>query len=446
MDSLWIRTLDALQEKVDSKNFNAWIKPLEASQTTKNYLRLSAPNRMVRKWFVENYLALATEMLRSLAGREMVIEVEVGKAQMSFDKSIMPPLEAVKPAAEPQKKNASQMPSDAYAFENFVVGPSNEFAYAACKNVAKRPGIGMNPLFIYGGTGLGKTHLLNAVGVTLLRKDPEMRIAIVSAERFMNELITAIQSKRTAAFHKRFRNLDALLIDDIQTIAGKTATQEEFFHTFNALYENGAQIVLASDKNPRDIPMLEERLRSRFGMGMTADIQPPELETRMAIVKSKAAVEKIVLDDEVAFFIASHITANVRELEGALRRAAAFAELDGGRLTIDVVKRALRHLIGDANRPVAIDQIQRTVCDFFNVRHTELVGIRKHKEIAQPRQVAMYLARKMTDSSFPDIAKKFGNRDHTTVMHAVRKIEHDSKTDPNLLSMLEALEKTLRNK
>jgi chromosomal replication initiator protein len=446
MDTLWFRTLEALKNKVDDKNFSAWIKPLEMTQTTKSHVRLAAPNRVTRKWFIDNYLKMATEVLRAIAGREMLIEVELAKSQMAFDHAVIPPAEPPKSAAGDAKKTATHLPSDVYAFDNFVVGPSNEFAYAACKNVAKQPGQGMNPLFIYGGTGLGKTHLLNAVGVQLLRKDAQMRVVLVSAERFMNDLIGAIQSKRTGTFHKRYRNLDALLIDDIQTIAGKNATQEEFFHTFNALYENGAQIVLASDKYPRDIPMLEERLRSRFGMGMIADIQPPELETRMAIVKSKAALEKIVVDDEVAFFIASHITANIRELEGALRRAAAFSEMQGGKLTIDVAKRALRHLIGDPDRPVAIEQIQRTICDYYNVKHAELIGVRKHKEIAQPRQVAMYLARKMTNSSFPDIAKKFGNRDHTTVMHAVRKVETQSKKDPGMLSMLEALEKTLRNK
>jgi chromosomal replication initiator protein len=376
----------------------------------------------------------------------MMIEVEVANSQMTFDRSVIPP-PAPKQAPEPIKKAApAGLPNDAYTFENFIVGASNEFAYAACKNVTKSPGRGLNPLFIYGGTGVGKTHLLNAVGVQLLRKDPELRLALVSAERFVNELVAAIQTKRTAAFHRRYRTLDALLIDDIQTIAGKNATQEEFFHTFNALYEAGAQIVLASDKFPRDIPMLEERLRSRFGMGMIADIQPPELETRMAIVKTKAAAENIQLDEDVAFLIASTVSANVRELEGALRRAAAFAELHGGRLTADLTKRALWRLIAEQEKPLGIEQVQKAVCEFYNVRHVDLVGVRKHKDIAQPRQVAMYLARKLTGASLPDIARRFGNRDHTTVLHAVRKLEKLSREDRTLNSMLETLEKSLKAK
>lgn len=445
MDRLWNRTLSVLKNSVDSKSFNTWLKPLEQIQANKIYLRLAAPNKTVRKWFMEKYLVKAGDVLREVTGRDMIIEVVLRNEQMVFDK-MLPPKKTI--AAEvnrptPTGKNNNR-PSKAYTFERFVVGSSNEFAYAACKNVAKNPGRGMNPLFIYGDTGLGKTHLLNAVALQLLKRDPDMRLIIVSAERFMNELISAIQGKRTSAFHKKYRNLDALLIDDIQTIAGKHATQEEFFHTFNTLYENDAQIVLASDKYPKDIPMLEERLRSRFGMGMIADVQTPELETRMAIVKKKAAQENISLPDEVTFYIAANITENIRELEGALRRVAAFGELQGGRLSLDIAKRALRNVIGDADKPITIDQVQRTVCEYYRVKHNDLVGERRHKIIARPRQVAMYLSRKLTGSSLPDIAAKFGGRDHTTVLHAVRKMDKLSKNDPQLTTIIETLEKSLR--
>lgn len=443
MDTLWIRTLEALKTRVDSKNFAAWLQPLTQIQVNKTYLRLAAPNKMVRKWFIENYLAIATDALRNIAGREILIEVELSESQMTFDQKVF--AAPIKTDPTEIKKTNNNLPNESYTFDNFIVGPSNEFAYSASLNVTKSPGQGMNPLFIYGGTGLGKTHLLNAVGVKLLKKHNDMRLMLVSAEKFMNELISAIQGKRTTAFHKKYRNLDALLIDDVQIIGGKTATQEEFFHTFNALYENGAQIVLASDKYPREIPMLEERLRSRFGMGMIADIQAPELETRMAIVRKKAAWENITLSDEVAFYIASHITSNIRELEGALRRVAAFAELYNGQISLEVARKALRNLVGDPDRPIGVEQVQKAVCELFNVKQAELIGTRKHKAVAEPRQVAMYLSRKLTNSSFPDIAKKFGNRDHTTVMYACRKVEDQARQDPTLFGMLETLEKTLRN-
>jgi len=446
MDRLWDRTLNVLKDSVDSKSFNTWLKPLAQIQANTIYLQLAAPNKTVRKWFMDKYLAQANAVLREVAGREMTIEVVLRNEQMSFD-ALLPqkPTAAETNRTAPGNGNGNNNPSsETYTFERFVVGPSNEFAYAACKNVAKNPGRGMNPLFIYGGTGLGKTHLLNAVASQMLKRDPERRLIVVSAERFMNELISAIQGKRTSAFHKKYRNLDALLIDDIQPIAGKHATQEEFFHTFNALYENDAQIVLASDKYPKDIPMLEERLRSRFGMGMIADIQAPELETRMAIVKKKAAQDNMTLPEEVTFYVAANITDNIRELEGALRRVAAFGELQGGKLTLEIAKRALRNVIGDTDKPITIDQVQRTVCEYYRVKHNDLVGERRHKIIARPRQVAMYLSRKLTGSSLPDIAAKFGGRDHTTVLHAVRKVDELREKDPQLTTILETLEKSLR--
>ncbi|MDP8222919.1 MAG: chromosomal replication initiator protein DnaA [Candidatus Lernaella stagnicola] len=446
---LWNRTCDVLSKTIDAKNFTAWIQPLRQAQANQSFLRLSAPNKVVRSWFIKHYLKPATAVLTEITGRAMTIEVGVSNPQMSFDSQVILPKDQAKKTAESPKngcRRTAKLPNDQYTFENFVVGPSNEFAYAAAKNVAKNPGQGMNPLFIYGGTGLGKTHLLNAVGHRLLRRDSETRLVMVSAERFMNELIGAIQGKRTGAFHRKYRNLDALLIDDIQTIAGKNATQEEFFHTFNTLYENGAQIVLASDQYPRDIPMLEERLCSRFGMGMIADIQVPELETRMAIIRKKALAEKIKINEDVTFYVASRITNNVRELEGALRRIAAYSELHGGKVELDIAKRALRHIIGDPDKPIAVEQVQKTVCEYFNIKQSEMLGARRHKAVAQPRQVAMYLSRKLTNHSFPDIGRKFGGRDHTTVMHAVRKMETQSQVNPELLSMLETLEKTLRNK
>jgi len=445
MDHLWNRTLGILKDEVDENGFKNWVKPLTQTAADKHTLRLIAPNRTVHRRFREKYQAAATAALRKISGRTMNIEIEVGdRTQLTFDQTVIG-LPGGGSKSTARKRNGRHLPNDEYTFDNFVVGDSNNFAFAACKNVANNPGRGMNPLFIYGGTGLGKTHLLNAIGLTLLKRDPNTRLMLVSAERFMNELISAIQGRRTAAFQKKYRNLDALLIDDIQIIGGKHATQEEFFHTFNTLYEGDAQIVLASDKYPKEIPRLEERLCSRFGMGMIADIQPPELETRIAIVKKKAVLEGVNLPDDVAFFIASHIPDNVRELEGALRRVAAFSELQGGKILLETAKRALRNVIGDPDKPITIEQVQRSVCEYYQVKHSDLIGIRKYKAIARPRQVAMYLARKLTDSSLPDIAAKFGNRDHTTVLHAVRKVEKLNGEDRQLSTILETLEKTLRN-
>lgn len=440
MEKLWNRTLEVLKDKVEQKSFHAWIKPLEQAQANQNFLRLIAPNKTIRKWFTNHYLKQATETLRELSGRDMTIEVDIADSQMTFDKKV---IQAPAPTTKIQKAKKTNSNNN-YTFDNFVVGPSNEFAFAACRNVAKKPGHGMNPLFIYGGTGLGKTHLLNALAGQLVTHHEDYKLALVSAERFMNELIGAIQTRRTAAFHRKYRNLDALMIDDIQTIAGKNATQEEFFHTFNTLYENDAQIVLASDKCPKDILGLEERLCSRFGMGMLADIQTPELETRIAIVKKKAASEKLNVPEDVIFYIAAHIKENIRELEGALRRVAAFSKLHEGRISLNLAKRALRNVIGDPDRPISIENIQKAVCDFYRVKHQDLVGNRRHKAIARPRQVAMFLARKMTAASLPDIAEKFGNRDHTTVLHAVRKMTSLSMEDAQLTTILETLEKTLR--
>ncbi len=331
-----------------------------------------------------------------------------------------------------------------YTFEHFVAGPSNQFCYAACSAVGERPSRVYNPLFLYGGVGLGKTHLLHAVGIELLRRNPELRVTYVTSEEFMNSLIHSLRNKDTNAFRSRFRDeCDVLLMDDIQFIAGKHSTQEEFFHTFNALHQAGKQLVITSDKMPQELPELEERLRSRFTWGLIADVQPPEIETRIAIIKKKAEAESIRLGDDVAMFLATHIRSNVRELEGSLIKLKASASIYHQEVTIEFAREQLRGVIQDRSASVTVDRIQRMVASFFNVKVKEMVGQRRHRVIAHPRHVAMYLCRKHTATSFPEIGKLFGGRDHSTVMTAVRKIEEGLQEDEQLQHEVQAIEASI---
>ncbi len=333
-----------------------------------------------------------------------------------------------------------------YTFEQYVVGGSNQFSYAACRAIAERPARAYNPLFLYGGVGLGKTHLLHAVGVEVLRRWPHLRVTYVSSEKFMNELIHSLRTKDTNSFRKKYRDqCDLLLMDDIQFIAGKDSTQEEFFHTFNALYQAHRQIVITSDKLPGELPGLEERLRSRFGWGLIADIQPPDIETRIAIIRKKAEEEELIVDNDVAMYLATHIRSNVRELEGSLVRLKAFASLYNKAITLDMARTHLKNVIIESSQHLSIEKIQRVVASYFNVKVKELIGRRRHRVISHPRHVAMYLSRHHTDQSFPEIGKHFGGRDHSTVMNAVGKIEKGLLEDDKLKEELRILEKSLRH-
>jgi chromosomal replication initiator protein len=326
-----------------------------------------------------------------------------------------------------------------YTFETFVVGSSNQFAQAACQAVAELPSRAYNPLFIYGGVGLGKTHLLHAVGHQVLRLFPGLSVVYLSSERFTNELINAIRYDRTAEFRARYRHIDLLLMDDIQFISGKERTQEEFFHTFNDLYESRKQIIVSSDSSPKDIPDLEERLRSRFEWGLIADIQPPDFETRVAILKKKAALERVQLSDEVAYLIASRIKSNIRELEGSLTRMIAFCALTGRDMTVELAQEVLADLWGEEERVITIEQVQRRVCEFFGVKLSDLKARTRTKAVAFPRQVAMYLARELTPTSLAEIGRAFGGKDHTTVLHAVEKVRRLVQEDPRFRKTVEGL-------
>jgi chromosomal replication initiator protein len=434
LEELWAKLLDSLERMLPSSVLDNWIRPCRLVAVEGDHLRLGAPNKFSRDWVAQNYLDALHQAARECLGGHPRITLVVDAEGP-----------APEPAAPPRVERASGPGGSVdglnprYTFDSFVVGSSNQFAQAACQAVAELPSRAYNPLFIYGGVGLGKTHLLHAVGHQSARLFAGMSVAYLSSERFTNELINAIRYDRTAEFRARYRTIDLLLIDDIQFISGKERTQEEFFHTFNDLYESRKQIIVSSDSSPKDIPEIEERLRSRFEWGLIADIQPPDFETRVAIIKKKAALERVRLGDDVAYLIASRIKSNIRELEGSLTRMIAFCALTGREMSVDLAQEVLGELWGEEEKIITIDQIQRRVCDFFGVKLSDLKAKTRTKAIAFPRQVAMYLARQMTHSSLSEIGRAFGGKDHTTVLHAVDKIQTLLQEDPKLRKTTDSL-------
>lgn len=437
MDELWDGALKELKERLGRQNFDTWIKPIRVREPTRGEFLLEVPNKFFRDWVAEHFLTEIRETLAFVSRQSVKVTLSVNQELQS-----QPEVEKRedKERARPKKFN-NLMPK--YNFENFVVGASNQFAHAASLAVANQPGEHYNPLFIYGGVGLGKTHLINAIGNRAMQRRPALKILYITSESFMNELIGSLRRDKMEEFKSRFRNMDALIVDDIQFIAGKERTQEEFFHTFNSLYESHKQIVITSDKFPKEIPDLEDRLRNRFEWGLIADIQPPDMETRVAILQKKAEAEGIHLPQEVAIFLASHIYSNVRELEGSLTRLGAFASLTKAPITVDLAKEVLHNILGQSQREVTIESIQKTICDYFSLKIGDLKAKRRTKNVVLPRQVAMYLCRKHTSTSFPAIGERFGGRDHSTVIHASKAIEKRIKEDPTMQATVEKLEKTL---
>jgi chromosomal replication initiator protein len=432
LDDLWARLVESLARSLPAPVLDNWIRPCRLVAVEGDHLRIGAPNKFSRDWLAQNYLDALHQAAREVLGGHPRITLIVEEA-VSAEPAPPPRLERAPGGGTVEGLNPR------YTFDAFVVGSSNQFAQAACQAVAELPSRAYNPLFIYGGVGLGKTHLLHAVGHQCVRLFPGMSVAYLSSERFTNELINAIRYDRTAEFRARYRTIDLLLIDDIQFISGKERTQEEFFHTFNDLYESRKQIIVSSDSSPKDIPEIEERLRSRFEWGLIADIQPPDFETRVAIIKKKAALERIRLGDDVAYLIASRIKSNIRELEGSLTRMIAFCALTGREMTVDLAQEVLGELWGEDEKIITIDQIQRRVCDFFGLKLSDLKAKNRTKAIAFPRQVAMYLSRQMTHSSLSEIGRAFGGKDHTTVLHAVDKIQTLLQEDPKLRKTIDGL-------
>jgi chromosomal replication initiator protein len=440
MGELWAAALGDIKEQIGRQNFDTWIRPVRFLARNKNEITLEVPNKFFRDWLTENYLAQIEKILAESAKQEIRIFFSINQKLEQRSVAVKNLKKEGKEGEKPQRNN-NLVPK--YTFENFVIGASNQFAHAACMAVANQPGDHYNPLFIYGGVGLGKTHLVNAIGHWAEAHNRGLKVVYLSSESFMNELIASLRRDRMDEFKAKFRTVDILILDDVQFIAGKERTQEEFFHTFNSLYESHKQIVITSDKFPKDIPGLEDRLRNRFEWGLIADIQPPDVETRIAILQKKAEVERVQLPHDVAIFLASNIDSNVRELEGSLTSLGAFASLTKAPITVELAKEVLRHTLKSADREVTVENIQKTICEFFNIKIGDLKAKRRTQNIALPRQVAMYLCRKHTETSFPAIGDKFGGRDHSTVIHASKTIEKRIKEDPHMQNTIEKLERSL---
>ena len=441
--SLWTVLAARLEAEMAEQQFNTWVRPLQVVDEAGG-LRLLAPNRFAVEWIGQHLSARIAELLVELVGAEVPFSIEVG--------SRAPAVASAQAAVAPEPSNRSRRSevvpvgirlNPDSTFDSFVEGKSNHFAKAAAIQVAENPGQAYNPLFIYGGVGLGKTHLMHAIGHVIKARDPNARVTYVHSERFVSDMVKSLQHNTMNEFKSSYRSLSALLIDDIQFFAGKDRSQEEFFHTFNALLEGQNQIILTCDRYPKEVAGLEERLKSRFGWGLTVAIEPPELETCVAILVSKAQAAGVVLPDEVAFFIAKRIRSNVRELEGALRRVIATARFTGQPITLDFAKEALKDLLTLQARLVTLENIQKMVADYYKVRVADLLSQRRNRSIARPRQVAMTLAKELTQHSLPEIGDAFGGRDHTTVMHACKRIKELQETDQRMREDYSNLLRTL---
>ncbi len=431
MQSLvWKKCLERLEEELSAQQFNTWLRPLHAVQDAQ-MLRLLAPNRFVMDWVRERFFERIAELIGEY-GDGLKVQVEVGSQARSPVNGVKPANVRVAPAAAPKAPSIIGRLDPAFTFENHVEGKSNQLARAAAKQVGENPGGAYNPLFIYGGVGLGKTHLMQAAGNLILKHRPEASVAYIHAERFVADMVKALQHNSINEFKKLYRNLDALLIDDIQFFVGKERSQEELFHTFNALQESKRQVIITADRFPRELVGVEERLISRFGSGLIVSIDPPELETRVAILIKKAKQEGVELPEDVAFFIAKRVRSNVRELEGALRRILASAYFTGRQIDVSLVNDSLKDLISFQERLVTINNIQKTVAEYFKIRVSDLHAKSRSRQVARPRQVAMALAKELTDHSLPEIGDAFGGRDHTTVLHACRKVSELKAKDSRM--------------
>ncbi len=446
---LWKRCIAHLESELPEQQLNTWIRPLQAIEDSKT-LRLLAPNRFVLNWVKDHFFQRIDELVGSLSNENGTrVILEVGSSRYSTSrKPDNRPAETVGAANKADSSVSSQVQYDSnlnqnFTFNNFVEGKSNQLARAAAIQVANHPGFAYNPLFIYGGVGLGKTHLMHAIGNSILKKMSSARVVYLHSERFVADMVKALQHNAINEFKRHYRSLDAMLIDDIQFFAGKERSQEEFFHTFNALLEGQHQIILTCDRYPKEVDGLEERLKSRFGWGLTQAIEPPELETRVAIMQSKAEQAQVDLPSEVAFFIAKRIRSNVRELEGALRRVIANSQFTGRPITLEFAKDALRDLLALQDKLVTVENIQKTVAEYYKIRVADLLSARRRRSITRPRQMAMSLAKELTNHSLPEIGDSFGGRDHTTVLHACRKVaelrESDVRIDEDYVNLLRIL-------
>jgi chromosomal replication initiator protein len=435
LEELWNNSLSKIEAKVGNSAAELWFRPIRLLQLKDQLATIDIPNRFFRDWIEDNYPDLISESVGSVLGLPVTISYRTEEKADPVIKKMDMKLESRR------QRLASRgiYLNPKYTFESFVVGQSNQFAQAAARSVSEVIGRTYNPLFIYGGVGLGKTHLVSAVGNAVIDRNPNMAVLYVSSEQFTNEVVSALRHDRMGEFKEKYRNLDVLLLDDIQFIANKTATQEEFFHTFNALYERQRQIVVSSDRPPKEITAVTDRLRSRFSMGLIADIQPPEIETKIAILLKKADRERITIPDEVAYYLASKIRSNIRELEGCLIRLGAQASLTGRPIDREMAKNILRDLIEEDEKPITGEHIQKIVCEYFGIKVNDIKAKKRTKEVALPRQIAMYITKKLTDMSLSDIGKGFGGKDHATVIYACKQIEEKRAKDEVFNRMIENL-------
>lgn len=445
MDDFWSHCLDHFERHLNPQQLNTWIRPLSVQQQAGSVV-LSAPNNFVAQWVRNRFLSEVQELAQAYFPDNTQVSLVIGNSKAQASQTSQPGsdpdrpvVEKAKPAASPE----SAMPAarsetsnkqetrinPLLSFDSFVPGKANDLARAAALQVADNPGSGYNPLFVYGGVGLGKTHLMHAIGNRVSNMDPQAKVLYIHADRYVSDLVKAVRTNSFDNFKRRYDSLDLLLIDDIQFFAGKERTQEQFFYTFNTLIEEHKQVIITSDTFPKDLEGIEERLKSRFSWGLTVMLEPPELEMRVAILLDKARQEKAKLDEGAAFFIAKQVRSNVRELEGALKRVVAYARFNNLPITAEVAKEALKDLLAVQNRQISIENIQKTVADYFKIKVADMFSKKRTRNLARPRQMAMYLARELTDLSFPEIGQSFGGRDHTTVLHACAKIEELKASD-----------------
>ena len=435
LEETWDKCLSVLEKKVGINLFELWFKPIKLSQLKEQNALMEVPNRFYKEWIEDYYPNLISDALEGIVGHPVTIKFKIAEKVDAELKKMDARLEGRKQ----RLANKGIYLNPKYTFENFITGPSNQFTHAAALAVTDSPGMSYNPLFVYGGVGLGKTHLITAIGNVIADKRREFNILFVSAEQFTNEVVAAVRHGKTEELKGKYRNLDLLLIDDIQFIENKNATQEELFHTINTLYERQKQIVLSSDRPPKEIKAITDRLRSRFSMGLIADIQPPELELRMAIIQKKAEVERIKLTESVITFLATKIKTNIRELEGCLIRLGAHTSLTGSPIDVDMARDVLKDIISDDERPITVEYILKVVSEFYGIKCQEMKSKKRTREIALPRQVAMYLAKQCTDASLNDIGKNFGGKDHATVIYACKQMEEKRVKDEDFNRKIQGL-------
>lgn len=448
LGDLWSQTLKVIETKISKPSFETWLKSTQISSLDNNTLIIIAPNEFARDWLNSRYLNIIQDALYEIVGEKLEIKVTIPSISQQDEDPLLENFNNNSFNDNISVDNENELASilnPKYIFDTFVIGSNNRFAHAASLAVAEAPAKAYNPLFIYGGVGLGKTHLMQAIGHFVIDHNNNSKVLYISSEKFTNEFINSIRDNKTVEFRNKYRNIDILLIDDIQFLAGKEQTQEEFFHTFNALHDANKQIIISSDRPPKEIPTLEDRLRSRFEWGLITDIQPPDLETRIAILKKKAKSEKLDIPDNVINYIANQINTNIRELEGALIRIVAYSSLINKDMNVELATEALKDIIPSAQpKKISIELIQQYVANYYNIKVEDLKGKKRNQSVVFPRQIAMYLVRELTDNSLPKIGEEFGGRDHSTVIHAYEKIKKQSEIDSNLKNTIQNLIKKIK--